>query len=395
LILSLGTVTALVVGETQGLALAEMSGAPVRMLAPAQGGDVFYAVLDSSRQPAGIYRSEDSGGTWQRMGSGPGAPVNSLVAHPAQDAFLYAGTAGGPAAATTNLWLSYDGGQTWRRSMLSLPSKPDGYLASVTALAVDRSQPEVLYVGTDGQGVYRMEASAATYGYELVGGVSLYNAHVRRLVVGPEGRVYALTSDGLFESSGGIWQKLPFPEMAASLAVSPQDSQILYAGGVSMGIYRSTDGGRGWERVSAGLDMPPGAALRVTALEVDEEDPYRVVAATSYGIGNRFTASSVYESRDGGASWAKLVEANGLVTQLTPGQGAIYMVGEGGLVRYGEQVEPLPAASSDRLRVGLPPLAKLMSNPSGIQVLILVLTVALAGLALVGRTEWILKKHEI
>jgi hypothetical protein len=386
---------ALIVGETQGLALAEMSGAPVRMLAPARGGDVLYAVLDSSRQPAGIYRSEDSGGTWQRMGSGPGVPVNSLVAHPAHDAFLYAGTAGGPAAATTNLWLSYDGGQTWRQSMLSLPSKPDGYLAPVTALAVDRSQPEVLYVGTDGQGVYRLETSADIYGYELVGGVSLYNAHVKRLVVGPEGQVYALTSDGLFESSGGPWHKLPFPEMAASLAVSPQDSQILYAGSVSTGVYRSTDGGQSWEQVSAGLDMPPGAALRVTALEVDEEDPHHVVAATSYGIGNRLTASNVYETRDGGASWAKLVEADGLVTQLTPGQGAIYMVGEGGLARYGEQVEPVPAASPNRLWMGLPPLAELVSNPSGIQVLILVLTVALAGLALVGRSEWILNKHEM
>lgn len=393
LILALGTMTALVVGETQGLALADLSGARVRVLAPAPGSDVLYAVLDSSQQPAGIYRSEDKGGTWQRMGRGPDVPVNTLLAHPSKGAFLYAGSASGPASATTNLWFSFDSGRTWREPLLKLPGRPDGMLSAVTALAVDPEQPEALYVGTDGQGVYRFEARAESYGYALVGGISLYDAHVKGLLVGPEGRVYALTSDGLFASDGGAWQALPLPEMAASLAVSPHDGRILYAGGVSTGVYRSTDGGQSWEQINAGLDMLPGAALRVTALKVDEENPYHVVAATSYRLGNQLTPSSVFESSDGGLSWAKLTEADDVVTQLTLSQGAIYTIGASGLARYGEPIDRAVAANPTRSWAGLASLGRL-GNPSGIQVLILVLTVALAGLALVGRTEWILKTNE-
>ena len=78
-ILSLGTLAALTVGEARGLALADLSGAPVRAMATVAHGDVLYAALPGGRQPAGIYRSEDRGDTWQRTGSGPGAAIRALA----------------------------------------------------------------------------------------------------------------------------------------------------------------------------------------------------------------------------------------------------------------------------------------------------------------------------
>ncbi len=413
LVLSSGTMATLIVGETRGLALADLSEASVQVMAAAPGGEVLYAALDGGPQAAGIYRSEDKGGTWQLVGSGPGVAVNALAVNSANpqrgfagDAILYAGTAGGPAETTHSLWRSYDGGRTWRPSVLDLPADPAGLLPAVSTLAVDPRQPGVLYVGTAGQGVYRFKAEPNGYGYELVGGISLYNAHVKRLVVGPDGRVYTLTNEGLFVSQGDTWQKLSLPEMAASLAVAPGDPKILYVGGVSTGMYRSTDGGRSWERVNTGLDMLPGAALRVTALAVDEEQPRHVVAAIAYGLGNQFTPGSVYESRDGGYSWARLsphlsksgqsegeglADANGVVTQLTLNRDVIYAATQSGLTRYGAPIEsPRPIALS-RLRSGVPVLGEL-ADLSGVQVLILALTLVLAGLALAGRTEWVLKK---
>jgi photosystem II stability/assembly factor-like uncharacterized protein len=383
LILGLGTVGTLIVGETKGLALADLSGVPVRALAAATHGDALYAALDGGRQGAGIYRSEDNGSTWQRRGSGPGAAINALATHPTDNTVLYAGTAGGPAATTDSLWLSHDGGRNWSKSALGLPSGPDGLLPAVSSLAVDPQQPGVLYVGTDGHGVYRFDFELSRYGYELMGGVSLYRAHVNNLVVGPEGRVYALTNEGLFVTErNDAWQQLSLPEMAASLAVSPDDAQTLYMGSVSTGLYRSTDGGGTWVPVNSGMEIVPGAALRVTALAVDEEYPSRVVAATSYGVGARFAPGGIYQSTDNGQNWTRLAYAEDVVAQITLNQRVIYATTPAGLVRYGEPAQPSRG-------IGVPLLQSLV-NPNGVQVLILALTVCLAALALVGRTEWVL-----
>jgi photosystem II stability/assembly factor-like uncharacterized protein len=383
LILSLGTMATLMIGETEGLALANLSSASVRVVATSAHGDVLYAALIGGPQPAGIYRSDDNGRTWQLVSSGPVA-IKTLAVHPANDAVIYAGTAGGPAATTDSLWRSDDGGQTWRRFPMILPANPDGVLLPVNALATDPNQPGVFYVGTDGHGVYRIEDDEGLDSYKLLGGLSLYDAHVNGVVVGPDSRVYALTGHGLFATDGSAWEKLPLPELATSLAVAPNDPQTLYAGCVSTGVYRTTDGGQTWEPINNGLEMVPGAALRVIALTVDEQVSNHVVAATAYGVGRQLVPWGIYESRDAGRSWTKLAEVDAVVTQITINQGIVSAVKANGLTRYREPIRPAPAIPLPNLRS--------LANPSGTQVLVLILTVGLAGLALVGRTEWVLSK---
>jgi photosystem II stability/assembly factor-like uncharacterized protein len=353
-------------------------------VATATHGDVLYAALIGGPRPAGIYRSDDNGRTWQLVSSGPVA-IRALAVHSAKDAVLYAGTAGGPAATTDNLWRSDDGGQTWRKFVMSLPANPDGVLPPVNALATDPNQPGVLYIGTDGHGVYRIDDDEGRNSYKLVGGLSLYDAHVNSVVVGPDSRVYALTGHGLFVTDGDAWQRLSLPELAASLAVAPDDPQTLYAGCVSTGAYRTTNGGQTWEPISNGLEMVPGAALRVTALAIDEQDSKHVVAGTAYGVGRQLVPWGIYESRDAGHSWTKLAEADALVMQLTIHQGVISAVKSNGLARYREPSRPIPAIPILNLRS--------LANPSGIQMLVLFLTVSLAGLALLGRTDWVLSKQ--
>lgn len=386
LILTLGTATALVAGETQGLAMADLSDVPVQVLTTATQSDTLYANVRGDSSTAGIYRSDDNGLTWRSVSAGPGVLLNALAVHPANEKVLFAGAEGGPVATTNNLWRSDDGGQTWRKFFLSLPANPADVIPAVTALATDPQQPEALYVGTAGQGVYRFDVGADGQGYTLVGDVSLYNAHVKGLVVGADSRIYALTNNGLFVNAGADWAKLEtLPEAAVSLAVASADPQILYVGAPSSGIYRSRDGGQNWEPISAGLDMAPGAALRVTALAVDEQNPERVVVATAYGLGSQLAGGGVYESLNGGGQWSKLGEAEAVVEKLSINQGTVYAATSKGLTHYGEPlagtrpVIPVPA---------LQPLA----NPNGLQLAILFLTVVMAGLALVGRTEWLLRQ---
>lgn len=379
-ILTLGTMAALVTGETSGLALTDLSSASVQAMATSTSGDVIYAGLVGGPQPTGIFRSDDNGRTWQMISSGPGVAVNALAVHPANDGVLYAGTSGGPATTTHSLWRSVNGGQTWRSFTLGLPSDSYGMIPTVTALAVDPNRPDVLYVGTDGQGVYRFHDGRNSY--DLIGGVSLYNAHVNGLLISPDSRIYALTSDGLFVTGGYDWQILEtLPELAVSLAVAPGDPQTLYAGGASSGAFRATDGGQNWERISSGLDSIPGTALRITALTVDESNSNHVIAATAYGLGSQLARGGIYESTNAGLDWTKLAEADGVVKHLSINQGVVYAATANGLARYGE-----PSTAS---RVFSLPDLRPLADPTGLQVLILVLTIALAGLVLIGRSEWV------
>jgi photosystem II stability/assembly factor-like uncharacterized protein len=384
LILGLGTIAALVTDEVKGLALADLSGTSIQALAATQQ-ESLYASLSGGSAPAGLYRSDDRGHTWQIVSSGPGLAINALAVHPTDEAVLYAGTAGGPLATANSIWRSEDGGQTWRKFSLSLPANPYGLVPAVTALAVDPHQPEVLYAGTDGQGVYRFDERR--WGYELLGGISLHSAHVRGLVVSPDSSVYALTGEGLFVTTGDTWQEIKsLPERAISLAVAVSDPKTLYVGCPSSGAYHSKDGGQTWQPISKGLGLIPGAALRVTALVVDEQEAHHVFAATAYGLGSQLVEGGIYESPDGGHSWTKLGDAAGLVTHLIINQGDLYVATAKGLIRYGKPAEPAPVIS-------LPSLRRLV-HPSGSQVLILILTLGLAGLALLGRIEWLTERRQ-
>jgi photosystem II stability/assembly factor-like uncharacterized protein len=377
LILGLGTMAALIVGETKGLALADLSEASVQAMATEE--EVLYAGLSGGSQPTGLYRSDDRGRTWQVISSGPGMAINTLAVHPTDDARLYAGTAGGPLGAN-NVWRSDDGGQTWHNFNLSLPADSDRTTPAVTAIVADPNQPEILYIGTDGQGVYRVIEGQLRF--ELIGDMSLSDSHIKQLEFGSNRRLNAVTNAGLFVTTDDTWQKIEtLPEVAVSLAVAFDDPQTLYAGCPTSGVYRSTDGGQTWESINNGLELIPGIAFRITALAVDERNSQHVVAGTAYGIGNRLVSSGIYESHNGGRHWCKVCDTDGLVKQLMVDQNGIFAATANGLVCTGQSPQTSPTILT-------PDLGQL-AHPTGSQMLILVLAVGLGVLVLLGRTEWL------
>jgi photosystem II stability/assembly factor-like uncharacterized protein len=377
LILGLGTMAAMMMGETKGLALADLSEASVQVMT--SEGNVLYAGLSGGSQSTGIYRNDDRGRSWQVVSSGPGMAINTLEVHPINDAILYAGTEEGPLGAN-NVWRSDDGGQTWHNFNLSMPARPDRTIPAVTAIMADPNQPGVLYIGTDGQGVYRV--IEGQLGFELIGDMSLSDSHIKQLEFGSNRRLYAVTNAGLFAATDDIWQKIEaLPEVAVSLAVASDDPQTLYAGCPTSGVYRSFDGGQTWESISNGLELIPGVALRVTALAVDERNSQHVVAGTAYGIGSRLVSDGLYESRNGGRHWRKVCDVDGLVMQIFVDQNGIFAGTTNGLVCPRQSPQGPPTILT-------PDLGQLV-HPTGSQMLILVLAGGLAVLVLLGQTEWL------
>ena len=192
---------------------------------------------------------------WQEIGPGNVAGrVRALAFDPANTNRLLAGTASG------GLWVSQDVGATWRPNHDFLPN------LSISALAFDPANPRIVYLGTG-------EASGGLVGV------------------------------GAFKSAdgGATWTLLPQTNVDVNadwrfvnrIAVHPQQTSILLAGvtntnNVSGGIYRSTDGGTTWTKVST---------MKALDIAFEPSNPSNALAGLDDG--------TIGYSRDAGVSWTR------------------------------------------------------------------------------------------
>jgi len=116
------------------------------------------------------------------------------------------------------------------------------------------------------------------------------------------------------DDAGRTWRPLfdaQATQSIGALAVAPSDPRVIYAGSgeglqrpdlsVGDGIYKSTDGGETWEH----LGLRDGQ--QIPALLVDPHDPNRVFAAV---LGHPYGPNAehgVFRSTDGGRSWEKVL----------------------------------------------------------------------------------------
>ena len=133
---------------------------------------------------------------------------------------------------------SQDSGKTWVRMG---PRQSFPYESLVRCLAVHPSRPNIVFAGTE-RGLYRSEDAAATW--RLVD--SALNPHY-------------------------IW----------ALAIDPVEPEIMFAGTgtpTPAMIFRSTDGGKSWERrpVEAAPECENVGSPRVTGIAVDPAQPRNV-----------------------------------------------------------------------------------------------------------------------
>ncbi len=104
--------------------------------------------------------------------------------------------------------------------------------------------------------------------------------------------------------SGCRWQEINnglYGGIIFSLAIDPSNTQIIYAGTVGSGAFKSTDGGAHWRKVNNGL----ASAADVRSLAIDPSNTQVIYAGTWSGGG-------VFKSTDGGAHWRKV--NNGLAS---------------------------------------------------------------------------------
>ncbi|MEL0299518.1 MAG: glycosyl hydrolase, partial [Flavobacteriaceae bacterium] len=229
-----------------------------------------------------------------------------------------------------------DGGKTYQNIS-------DGYFGgSIGAVEVAESDPNVIYVGggevtvrgnvSSGYGVWKSVDAGKTW---IQSGLP-NSRHIPRIVVHPQnpevvyaavlGNIYKPTNDrGVYKSTDGgkTWEKVLFahPQAGAvELQMDPSNPRHLYAatwnvqrtpyslssGGEGSALWKSTDSGESWKKISDNPGFAQGTLgiIGVTVSPVNAQKVWAIVENKEKG--------GVYFSQDGGENWQHINDSRSL-----------------------------------------------------------------------------------
>lgn len=248
--------------------------------------------------------------------------ISDIVIHPKRRATWYVAVGSG------GVWKTDNAGTTWTPIFDGQPSY------SIGCLTLDPIHPETVWAGTGenvsgrhvgyGDGVYKSLNGGKTWA-----NMGLKNSeHIARILVDPrnsdvvyvaaEGPLWSAGGErGLYKSTdgGATWTislEISKDTGVASAEMDPSDPDILYAaayqrrrsvaafmgGGPESGVYKSTDAGKTWRKLTVGL---PGGDMGKIGLAVSPIDPRIVYATVEASPEER----GFYRSTDRGESFEK------------------------------------------------------------------------------------------
>lgn len=279
---------------------------------------IVYAGTDAG----GIFRSEDSGATWEQVAL-TDKSVLSLMFHPHDHDVLYAvatdSSFGNPFApysillpdAVFDLFKSEDGGKQWQ----ALGVQAKGPIRSV---ALDPDDPSGLYLNTNEQVLVSRDGGQTWPELEVQDLGSINHLTFG----GSPGRqeLYAATENGVFSSSdkGGQWSPV-WPELAGKpvygITFAPDNPQTIYVA-TDDAIFCSTNGGERWRRVLRTSLFPRSqrfdlaTILPLNPLLINHLEPRILYATTS----TESLSAYIEGSEDSGERWEPLQSAAPVLT---------------------------------------------------------------------------------
>lgn len=249
--------------------------------------------------------------------------VSAIDAVQADRLTIYVGAASG------GVWKSDDGGVKFKPVF-------DKYNPSIGALKIDPRNPKTIWVGTGeswvrnsvsvGEGVYR-----STDGGDSWQKLGLEKTErIARIAIDPSdsSKVFACALGPLFNDSeergvyvtrdaGKTWEKTLAGSVdagCADLSIDPKDSKVVFAtlwqhrrkpdfftsGGPRSGLFKSTDGGATWRKLTRGLPEGDLGRIAVEVSPAKSSVVYATVEAKKTGL---------YRSDDSGETWSPISTA--------------------------------------------------------------------------------------
>jgi photosystem II stability/assembly factor-like uncharacterized protein len=222
--------------------------------------------------------------------------VVDIAPHPVNPDTCYIASASG------GIWKTIDGGNNWTPLTDELSNLNHG------AIAIDPSNPETVYIGTGeyttgsrGDGVFKSTDGGQTW--VRLADADTMGLQFSGLAVDPTNPsiVHATTRDGYLRSddAGATWV-LRRAGRASALSLDMQNPSRVFIGVHDSGIYRSTDGGDSFVKLTSGL--PNSSDVDRALVAVAASNPSVVYA--SFSIGSN--VEGTYKSTNGGDTWSLL-----------------------------------------------------------------------------------------
>ncbi len=265
---------------------------------------------------------------WRMIGPFRGGRTKAAAGVPSQPGVFYMGAVNG------GVWQTTDFGRIWK------PIFDDQPTGSIGAIAVAPSNPAIVYVGSGeglqrpdlstGDGLYRSSDAGKTWSHlalrdgQQIPQIIVDPRNPDRLFVAVLGHPYGPNAErGVFRSSDGgrTFERVLYKDEntgAVDLAFDSRNADIVYAvlwearqapwengafSGPNSGLYKSTDGGTTWRPLTGGFPTFEKDGLGRIGIAVAPSDPNRLYATVATRTGGW-----LYRSDDAGESWKRTTD---------------------------------------------------------------------------------------
>ncbi|MDT5158549.1 MAG: hypothetical protein QOH51_2906 [Acidobacteriota bacterium] len=297
----------------------------IRRLVPALACFVVFAACQSFALAQQIDQRLYQSMRWRMIGPFRAGRTVGATGIPGRPSVFYIGVNNG------GVWKTDDFGRTWS------PIFDDQPTGSIGALAVAPSAPDIVYVGSGeglqrpdlstGDGIYKSADAGKTWTHmglrdgQQIGSIIVDPRDPERLFVAVLGHAYGPNTErGVFRSTDGgkTFEKVLYKDEntgAIALAFDPKNSRTVYSvlwaarqgpwengswQGPGSGLFKSTDGGTTWRQLTKGLPTFEQGLGRI-GIAVAPSDPRRLYANVDAP-----QLGGVYRSDDAGESWQRV-----------------------------------------------------------------------------------------
>ena len=268
---------------------------------------------------------------WRMIGPFRGGRTRAVTGIPGRAGTILIGAVDG------GVWQTTDYGRTWQPLFDAQPTQ------SIGAIAVAPSDPNIIYVGS-GEGLHRPDLAVGDGMYRSVDSGKTWThsgledaQQIPELAIDPHdpNRVFAAvlghpfgpnSERGIYRSVNGgrQWTRVLFTDENTGgycVSLDPFNPDVVFAGlwnvrsgpwednnefsGAGSGLYKSTDGGEHWRRLTKGLPEKL-AQIQVTVAPNRQNRLYAAVATDAPGDYGSGAGLGVYRSDDGGEAWSRI-----------------------------------------------------------------------------------------
>ena len=268
---------------------------------------------------------------WRMIGPFRGGRTRAVAGVPSQPNVFYMGAVDG------GVWKSDDYGRTWNPIFDRQPTQ------SIGSIAVAPSDPDVIYVGSGeglqrpdlsvGDGIYKSTDAGKTWIHlglrdsQQIPALAVDPNDPNRLFAAVSGHPYGPSQErGIFRSTDGgeTWDKVLYKDEntgGSDVELDPSNPDVIYASlwqsrlgpwednnafaGTNGGLFKSTDGGNTWRRLTKGL---PDDLVQIN-VAISPSEPqrlYATIATTKPAVYASDEGLGFFRSDDGGESWTRI-----------------------------------------------------------------------------------------